>query len=103
MVDTSYSIGKSSFNRYVKPFVERFVKHPSLNVREDGTRIAIILFGQQDRTEIMLPFGEEYDANNIAKKVNNLEWEDIKGERTRTDLAFEIANQKVYIHTYIHT
>lgn len=93
MVDTSYSVGKYSFDTRVKPFLERLVLDPLLNVAKDGTQIGLILFSAASKTKIKLNLGQIYDANQLAQHIKSLRWNDVSGDRTRTDLALLYANE----------
>lgn len=95
IVDTSYSIGKSSFNKNVKPFLEQLVTDQVLNVGRDDTQMAMMIFSQKQRTKILLNFGDMYDKNDLTKYISNLKWKEVSGDRTRTDLALKIANDEV--------
>ena len=77
----------------VKPFLERLVLDPLLNVAEDGTRIGLILFSAAEKTKIKFNLGEIDDAKLIAQEIENLRWEEVSGDRTRTELALLYANK----------
>lgn len=96
IIDASYSVGRSSFERDVKPFLERLVTDRVLNVGLDGTQMALMIFSQEERTKMLLNFGDIYNAEELAMYVRNLKWDDVKGDKTRTDLALKIANEKVF-------
>ncbi len=66
---------------------------PLLNVREDGTQIGLILFSQASRTEILLNFGKIYDAEQLVQFIKGLQWEQVSGDRTRTDIGLKLANK----------
>ncbi len=94
ILDTSLSV-QAYFERDMKPFLKMLVKDKQLDVARDGTQIALIIFSQKDKTKVMLPFGRIYDADKLAKFMGDLKWDDIKGNFTRTDIAFETANNQV--------
>jgi hypothetical protein len=83
----------------MKPFLEKLVKDPQLHVSRNGTQIALMIFSEKERTKIMLHFGEIYDADQLAKFIADLKWDEVKGGFTRTDLAFKMANDKVQTTT----
>ena len=93
VVDTSYSVGKHSFDMKVKPFLERLVLDPLLNVAEDGTQIGLILFSAASKTKIKLNLGQIHDANKLAQQIKSLQWNVVSGDRTRTDIALFYANE----------
>ena len=93
--DTSDSIGENNFEDKVQPFLMDFIRHADLNVKQNGTRIAIIRFSTRERTEIMLKFNKLYNAEEIATKIGNLKWTDVRGDETRTETALGKANEQV--------
>ena len=93
VVDTSFSIGKSSFDHDVKPFLEKMILDPILNVEEGGTQIGLIIFSAARRTEILLNFGKIYDANQLVQFIKGLDWDRVSGGHTRTDLGLKLANE----------
>ena len=93
VVDTSYSIGKTSFNKDVKPFLERLVLEPLLNVQEDGTQVGLIIFSAARKTKKLLFFGRMYEPKKLANYIKNLNWADVSGGHTRTDLGLKYANE----------
>ena len=95
IVDTSYSVGERSFNENVKPFLQRLVTDPVLNVGREGTQLALIIFSHSERTKLLLNFGDFYAASQLSKFIHNLKWNEVSGDRTRTDMALQIANEKV--------
>ena len=95
IVDTSYSIGQRFFNIHIKPFLQNLVRAPRLNVGRDGTQVAMIIFSERKRTKILLNFGDTIEKDKLVRYIANLKWEKVRGDRTRTDLALQIANEKV--------
>ena len=95
IVDTSYSIGERSFDFHIKPFLQNLVRAPRLNVGRDGTQVAMIIFSERKRTKILLNFGDTIEKDKLVRYIGKLKWEDVSGDRTRTDLALQIANEKV--------
>ena len=93
VVDTSFSIGKSSFDHDVKPFLEKMILDPILNVEEGGTQIGLILFSAARRTKILLNFGKIYDADQLVQFIKALDWDRVSGGHTRTDLGLKLANE----------
>ena len=88
----------------MKPFLVNLVKDSALDVSRSGTQVAMVIFSSADRTKVELNFGDIYDADNLAKFMAALKWNDIKGNFTRTDVAFQEANNKVHgISCYIAT
>ena len=92
-MDTSFSIRKNFSEADVKPFLEKLVLDPLLNVREDGTQIGLIIFSQASRTKILLNFGKIYDAEQLVQFIKGLQWEQVSGDRTRTDIGLKLANK----------
>ena len=93
VVDTSFSIGRRDFDENVKPFLKNLVTDPLLNVGKSGTHVGLILFSSDDQTKTKLDLGEIKDANKLGRYIDNLNWEDVKGGHTRTDLGLQLANQ----------
>lgn len=93
VVDTSYSITRVSFRDDVKPFLKRLVTDPILNVGKDGTQVSLIIFSHEDRTKILLKFGDIYDAEELGAYMEGLKWKDVSGGHTRTDLGLKFANE----------
>ena len=99
ILDTSLSV-QAYFEIKMKPFLKNLVTDSALDVSRDGTQIALILFSSADRTKVELKFGDIYDADNLRTFMANLQWDSIKGNFTRTDIAFLEANNKVQKVTY---
>ena len=101
VVDTSYSIGETSFKQDVKPFLERLVLDPLLNVGEEGTQVSLIIFSEAHKTKKLLNFGKIYDAGELAQFMKGLDWSKVSGGHTRTDVGLKYANEvmtwKVYV------
>ena len=93
IVDTSYSIGQSDFEAKIKPFLKNLVKDPQLNVGPEGTHVGLILFSSEQKTRSKLRIGEIEDADQLAGYMNNLRYTKISGDRTRTELALDLAKQ----------
>ena len=72
-----------------------FVRHPDLNVNRDGTRIAMVRFSTRERTDITLKFNNLYNAEEIANKIGELKWADIRGDQTRTETGLGEVDVKV--------
>ena len=98
IVDTSNSV-RAYFESDMKPFLKLLVKDRELRVSVNGTQIALMIFSEKEKTEVKLNFGITYDAEGVAKLIDDLKWDDVKGGFTRTDYAFEIANEKVNKNT----
>ena len=62
-----------------------------------GTEVGLILFSSEPRTEVKLRFGDKKDAQDLRRYINGLQWEKVKGDRTRTDKALKLA-KGVRIH-----
>lgn len=92
LLDTSYSIGSSDFNKKIKPFLKLLESDPDLNVSPDGTHIAILAFSSPEQTKELLSFGDGY-GEKYRNTVDNFDWDTITGDRTRTDLAFQMAGE----------
>ena len=93
--DTSDSIGENNFEDKVQPFLMDFIRHADLNVKQNGTRIAIIRFSTRERTDITLKFNNLYNAEEIANKIGELKWADIRGDQTRTETGLGEVDVKV--------
>ena len=98
IVDTSNSV-RAYFESDMKPFLKLLVKDRELRVSVNGTQIALMIFSEKEKTEVKLGFGVTYDAEGLAKFIDDLTWDDVKGGFTRTDYAFEIANEEVFPKT----
>mgnify|MGYP002804300846 CR=1 FL=1 len=95
IVDTSNSV-RAYFESDMKPFLKLLVKDRELRVSVNGTQIALMIFSEKEKTEVKLGFRVTYDAEGLAKFIDDLKWDDVKGGFTRTDYAFELANEKVF-------
>ena len=93
IVDTSYSIGESDFNNNVKEFLKNLVTDSRLNVGQDGTQIGLILFSSEEKTLVKLRMGQIKDAQQLGNYMKNLQWKQVSGDRTRTELALDLAKQ----------
>ena len=98
ILDASLSV-QAYFERNMKPFLVNLVTDSALDVSRSGTQVAMIIFSSADRTKVELDFGRIYDADDLAKFMDDLKWDDIKGNFTRTDVAFKEANNKVFTKT----
>ncbi len=96
IVDTSYSVGKNDFEK-VKKFLINLVTDSRLNVGPAGTQVGLILFSSERRTRVKLQFGDKKDAQDLRRYINGLQWEKVKGDRTRTEKALKLA-KGVRIH-----
>ena len=101
MVDTSYSIGETSFNQDVKPFLERLVLDPLLNVGEEGTQVSLIIFSEAHKTKKLLNFGKIYVAGELAQFIKGLDWSKVSGWHTRTDVGLKYANEVMIWKVYV--
>jgi hypothetical protein len=88
LLDTSYSIGEANFDNKLKPFLKELGHNPDLNVSPQGTHIAILAFSSEEKTGMRLNFHENYHDT-----VDGFNWDDIKGDQTRTDIAFQKAGE----------
>ena len=75
------------------------MKHPRLYVGPDGTHVGLILFSSEDKTMIKLGIGEIMDPYELAEYMGNLNYGSISGDRTRTELALELAKS---VRTYLN-
>lgn len=94
ILDTSYSV-KAYFESDMKPFLKRLVTDENLFVSRNGTQVALMIFSEAEKTEVLLEFGKIFDAAELARFIDGLKWKDIKGGYTRTDVAFQLANSEV--------
>ena len=95
VLDISYSIGRATFQDKVKPFLEKFVKDPNLNVGTQGTHIAMIVFSNTAKTKVLRNFGAKSTQKDVEAFIKSLDWNKLSGDRTRTGLALKMANNKV--------
>lgn len=93
IVDTSYSVGSGDFKDNVKPFLQNLVTDSRLNVGPKGTQIGLILFASKGRTKVKLNIGQMTDAQELGQYMINLKWNEVSGDRTRTELALEKAKR----------
>ena len=91
IVDTSHSIGKDHFNNSVKYFLKNLVTDSRLNVGPDGTQIGLILFSSKEKAMVKLTMGQIKDAQELRNYMNSLQWERVKGDHTRTEVALNLA------------
>ena len=94
ILDTSLSV-QAYFERNMKPFLKELVTDKVLHVSKFGTQIALMIFSEEKKTKVLLEFGKIYDADKLAQFIEKLKWDDIKGGFTRTDIAFQMASDKV--------
>lgn len=93
LLDTSYSIGPYMFNGNFIPFLLGLVEHPRLKVSSDGSHISIITFSSSSKTGVRLSFNQADNKAEIRKIIQNFNYSEIAGDRTRTDLALKLANK----------
>ena len=91
MVDASHSIGQNDFYANVMPFLENLIINPQLNVGPHGTHVGLIFFSSEAKTRIALRLGQINDSNQLAGYMGNLNYDNISGDRTRTELALNYA------------
>ena len=101
LVDTSNSIGKDAFDQ-VKKSLKKLVMDSRLNVGPDGTEVGLILFSSKDKTEIKLRVGQIEDAQELKKYISNLQWNDVMGRQTRTEMALNLSKE-VSLHFRLFT
>ncbi len=89
--DNSWSVGKSSFNDKVKPFLKGLISSPQLNVGPDGTQIGIITFSTQVQTKVLVELGALKTAAELNDYIDTLTWDEVNGDGTRTGMAFKLA------------
>ena len=70
-----------------------------LNVGPEGTNVGLILFSSADKTMIKLGVKDITDPYELAQYMGNLNYRSISGDRTQTELALELAKDKV--RTYL--
>ena len=94
LLDVSFSIGESTFNKEIKPFLNELVEHPKLNVNPTGTQIAMVVFSQTDKTMELLKFGDKLTQKDLKAyfSSDDFTWNKLSGDRTRTGLALQMTN-----------
>ncbi|XP_028411883.1 collagen alpha-1(VII) chain-like [Dendronephthya gigantea] len=95
ILDTSYSV-EAYFESDMKPFLKNLVTDENLHVSRNGTQVALLMFSEEKKTKVLVEFGKIFDAGEMAGFIDRLNWTDIKGGYTRTDIAFQLANDKVF-------
>lgn len=93
IVDTSYSITKSNFVNQIKPFLLGLAYSKILNVGQDGTHIALMLFSSKKKIDVKLGFSTGYTKATLNRTIVSLVWEEVMGDQTRTDLALKKATE----------
>lgn len=86
LLDTSYSIGLSNFEKKIKPFLKKL--GTELNVSPNGTHIKVLVFSSETKTKVLLDFGEDYQT-----EIDSLQWVSVRGDQTRTEIAFQRAGE----------
>jgi hypothetical protein len=69
------------------------VEHPRLKVSSDGSHISIITFSSSSKTGVRLSFNQADNKAEIRKIIQNFNYSELAGDRTRTDLALKLANK----------
>ena len=90
--DNSQSVGISSFQNSVVPFLKKLVNSAKLNVGTEGTHIGIITFSSEENTKTLLKIGEKTTPEELTSFLDSLDYDELMGERTYTGKAFQIAN-----------
>ena len=93
--DNSWSVGISSFQDKVRPFLKALISSPQLNVGQDGTHIGIITFSTQVQTKVLMDITEGTTADRINQFLDSLNYNDISGDGTRTGMALKMASEKL--------
>ena len=91
--DNSYSVGVSSFQDKVRPFLKDLIASPQLNVGPDGTHIGIITFSTQAQTRVLLEMGEKLTQQELQDYLDSLTYSQISGDGTRTGMALRMADE----------
>ena len=92
--DVSNSLKKQGFAQ-VKKFLKELIQTESLNVKEDGTHIAFIVFSSERNTRRLLNFGVKTELSDLVDWLEGLtrRGNNLHGTRTYTGKAFEIASE----------
>lgn len=94
LLDISNSITESVFDNQIKGFLRKLVANDKLSVGPDHTNIAMIRFSNTENTEPLFKFGEKPRQTDLEDYFtgNEFTWNGLSGDRTRTGVAFHIAN-----------
>ena len=69
----------------------------SFNVSKEASNYGVIIFSDAGEfSSVRLNFNEVFDLEEMAKTIERLPY---KGFRTRIDLAFKLANEKLFTNT----
>ena len=91
MWDNSQSIGFNHYRNIMK-FLKELIK--TLNVGPDGTHLGFLTFSSYSNTKKLLDVGQIQDPKQLSKKLDKYDYVwDLKGDKTHTGRAFEIANK----------
>lgn len=101
LLDASYSIGKSDFDKKIKPFLIKLVNSPKLNVAPDGTQFSLVTFSDDRNTQLRFNFGAYNTPQALEDYINDkdrkgLDYNRVSGGRTFTGKAAEIADTQVF-------
>ena len=91
--DNSWSIGAGQFRDYVKPFMKNLIKSPQVEAGPHGTHIGILTFSTQEQTRVLLDIGEKQTIDELVKYIDDLQYEHISGDGTRSGMALKIADE----------
>ncbi len=67
-----------------------------------GTQVGLILFSSAPKTVVKLQFGDKEDAQDLRRYINGLRWNVVSGDRTRTEMALNLAKEvRIHIGLFI--
>ena len=91
--DNSWSVGASTFNNKVRPFLKNLIKSPQLNVGPDGTHIGILTFSTQVQTRVLLEMGQKKTQDELTTFLDSLNYDNVSGDGTRTGMALKMIDE----------
>jgi hypothetical protein len=93
--DNSYSIGIGAFTDRIRPFIKKLIKSPRLNVGEGGTNIGVVSFSTQAQTRLLWDVSDHPNEDDLLAQVDAMNYSLLKGDGTRTGIAFKTANEVI--------
>ena len=90
--DNSQSVGEKTFKTQVRPFLKKLINNPRLSVGPECTHIGIISFSTQAKTKVLLEMGNKTSSDDLITFLNDLKYDELKGDGTRTGMALRIVD-----------
>ena len=85
-------MGESSFQGKIKNFLRELIRSPQLNVGPDGTHLGFLTFSTEIQTKVLLGMGEKESPSELLAWLEQLTWNEVEGDGTRTGMALRKIN-----------